>query len=63
MTHRASFKRAYAVVRDSKRWGANPITINAQLPIFWLQSVAKQYADEYGGRVIPVRIEEESHNA
>lgn len=33
-----------------------PLTKDAQLPIYWLKRIAEQDAETYGGTVVPVEI-------
>lgn len=47
---------AYAVVTKNRRWGERPVTMNAQLPIFWNRRIAESEAEGWGGGAYVVRV-------
>jgi hypothetical protein len=53
------FPKAYAVVFERRKGVAYPITLGAELPVYWSRRVAKERAAEFGGFVVPVVVRSE----
>ncbi len=58
MARDVKFPKAWAVVSDYTNRSDHPLTLTAELPIFWMRRVAKNVAAKNGGRVIPVTIKQ-----